>query len=410
MSKLLEQINTINREMPIGELCSAIFSGGTPSTTNPKFWNGAIPWLSSGETRQDFINETEKKITKDGVENSSTRLALKNDVVIATAGQGLTRGQASFLNIDTYINQSLISLRANPSKLESHYLYYYLKSRYKKLRSLSDDTSSRGSITIPILSRIKINLPDISIQKKIAEILSAYDSKIENNNKIIKNLELTAQTIFDEWFINFRFPGYEKVKMTESELGEVPEGWSVGKIKDLIKVESGFPFSSSIFDDSGKYKLVTIRNVQDGSFVTDCDNLIAELPSKLPKHCSLVSGDILLSLTGNVGRICLVNGENYVLNQRVSVLIPVNERDRAYTYFLFRRNDFQNLLISISKGTAQLNLSPVETKELEAIIPENSTLRKYSEIATPMYKKIVEINSENVNLKQSRDQLLAKLI
>ncbi|PIY57392.1 MAG: hypothetical protein CO061_04110, partial [Candidatus Yonathbacteria bacterium CG_4_9_14_0_2_um_filter_47_74] len=233
---------------------------------------------------------------------------------------------------------------------------------------------------------------------------------IENNNKITKNLEATAQTIFNEWFINLRFPGYEKVKMVDSEVGEIPAGWSVGKIKDFIRVESGFPFSSSVFNDQGKYKLVTIRNVQDGSFVTDCDNLIDELPSKLPEHCLLRSGDILLSLTGNVGRICLVNGENYVLNQRVSVLVPVDERDRAYTYFLFRRNDFQNLLISISKGTAQLNLSPVETKELEAIIPNDITLEKYSEIATPIYKKIVEINSENVKLKETRDQLLAKLI
>ena len=99
MSNLLEKINQSKKLVPIGDLCSRIFSGGTPTTTSSNFWNGGIPWLSSGETRNDFINITEKTITKEGVDNSSTKLALKNDVVIATAGQGLTRGQVSYLNI-----------------------------------------------------------------------------------------------------------------------------------------------------------------------------------------------------------------------------------------------------------------------------------------------------------------------
>ena len=316
------------------------------------------------------------------------------------------------LNTPAFGSTEFIVLRGKDGTSDNNFIYY-LAQTYK-LRKKAEQSmigaSGRQRVDRVAFENIPVAFPSLTTQKKIAEILSAYDSKIENNNKIIKNLEATSQALFNEWFVNLHFPGNEKVKMVESEMGEIPEEWSVGKIKDLIRVESGFPFSSSVFNDTGKYKLVTIRNVQDGSFVADCDNLIAELPSKLPKHCLLHSGDILLSLTGNVGRICLVNGENYVLNQRVSVLIPIHERDRAYAYFLFRRSDFQNLLISISKGTAQLNLSPVETKELETIIPNTSTLQKYSEIATPMYKKIVEINSENVNLKESRDQLLAKLI
>jgi len=385
MSKLLEQINKESKTYQISDLADIKYGFGLPE---PKRVKGSIPvYASSGIV--GYHNEA--KVTAPAI-------------IIGRKGNV---GSLYFSDKPSYPIDTAFFIDEPKEGFDLKYVFYLLKRinlpRYG------------GDSAVPGLSRdtvysLQVETPDLPTQKKIAEILSAYDKKIENNNKIIKNLEATAQAIFNEWFINFHFPGYEKVKMVESEMGEIPEAWSVGKIKDLIKVESGFPFSSGIFDDSGKYKLVTIRNVQDGSFVTDCDNLIAELPSKLPKHCLLVSGDILLSLTGNVGRICLVNGENYVLNQRVSVLIPVNERDRAYTYFLFRRSDFQNLLISISKGTAQLNLSPVETKELEAIIPDNSTLGKYSEIATPMYKKIVEINFENEKLKKSRDQLLAKLI
>ena len=233
---------------------------------------------------------------------------------------------------------------------------------------------------------------------------------IENNNKIIKNLEATAQTIFNEWFVEFHFPGYEKVKMVESEMGEIPEGWEVGKVKDLIRIESGFPFSSGLFDKNGKYKLVTIRNVQDGEFVSDCDNKIVELPIKLPEFCKLKTGDILLSLTGNVGRICLVIGSDYVLNQRVSNLVPIKEIDRAFTYFIFRQKKFQNLLISMGKGSAQSNLSPIDTKNIEIIIPDERVLEKFSHVITSFFENIIYLKEENISLKSQRDQLLAKLI
>lgn len=128
------------------DVCLEMFSGGTPSTSNPFYWNGNLSWLSSGETRKSFIYSTEKKIANAAVEDSSTRLALKDDVVLASAGQGKTRGQTSLLKIDTYINQSIIAIRPN-DKMYFGFLYYYLKSKYNALRDVSDGNSIRGSIT-----------------------------------------------------------------------------------------------------------------------------------------------------------------------------------------------------------------------------------------------------------------------
>jgi type I restriction enzyme S subunit len=294
--------------------------------------------------------------------------------------------------------------------IDVNFLYYLMRTRPYQKFVVSTASGSTVKHTSPDrIASYEYEFPPVPLQEEIAQVLSVYDAKIENNNLIINKLEATAQTLFDQWFVNFQFPGHEKVKLVDTEIGEIPEGWGIGKIKDLIRVESGFPFSSTVFDNLGTYKLVTIRNVQDGSFVNNSENRIAELPNNLPNHCRLVTGDILLSLTGNVGRVCLVVGEDYVLNQRVSVLIPVNERDKAYTYFYFRRHDIQSLLISISKGTAQLNLSPVETKNLECVIPSENLLELYSKIVTPIYLKIVEINLENDLLGSQRVQLLAKL-
>ncbi|MEL8445138.1 restriction endonuclease subunit S, partial [Escherichia coli] len=95
----------------IGGLSDKIFSGGTPNTSTEEYWNGALNWFSSGETRNALIIETEKKITATGVKNSSTRLSVAGDILIASAGQGHTRGQTSLNTIDTYINQSVVCIR-----------------------------------------------------------------------------------------------------------------------------------------------------------------------------------------------------------------------------------------------------------------------------------------------------------
>ena len=125
------------RKIVLGEVAEKIFSGGTPNTRKSEYWNGNYNWLSSGETRSRYINDTTKSITKKGIDNSSTRLALKNDIVIATAGQGNTRGQSSFLKIDTYINQSLIAVRGLKNMISNRWLFYNISLRYYELQSIN---------------------------------------------------------------------------------------------------------------------------------------------------------------------------------------------------------------------------------------------------------------------------------
>ena len=161
------------RTFKLREVTNRIFSGGTPSTTNQEYWGGDLPWLSSGETKQPYIYDTEKKITQLGVDNSSTRLANKNNVVIASAGQGYTRGQTSFLMIDTYINQSIVALDADRSFVLPKYLFYNLSTRYEEMRLLSDSSSTRGSITTKMMGDMNILLPSIEQQQHIVNTISS---------------------------------------------------------------------------------------------------------------------------------------------------------------------------------------------------------------------------------------------
>ncbi|MDV7106250.1 restriction endonuclease subunit S [Vibrio sp. TH_r3] len=156
----------------IEDVTSKVFSGGTPATKNEDFWGGDLPWFSSGETRNNFIIGTEKYITEAGVRGSSTKASAYGDVLIASAGQGHTRGQTSFNSIDCYINQSVVALRA-AGNVSAYWLYYNLERRYDEMRSVSDSHSSRGSLTTKLLKGMPAIIPS-------KEIVIAFDRIVES--------------------------------------------------------------------------------------------------------------------------------------------------------------------------------------------------------------------------------------
>ena len=173
----------------IGNYAERIYSGGTPSTSNPAYWNGAFGWFSSGETRNRFVITTEKTITQSGVDNSSTKLAAKHDIVIASAGQGSTRGQTSMLLMDTYVNQSVIVIHAERNILP--YLFWNLANRYEELRAISDSSSIRGSLTTKMIAGLEIPLANEEMLQAFADFAWSLIPQIENcllENKCLAEL------------------------------------------------------------------------------------------------------------------------------------------------------------------------------------------------------------------------------
>ena len=260
------------------------------------------------------------------------------------------------------------------------------------------------------MRRITIKLPPLPIQRRIASILSAYDDLIENNTRRIAILEEMARRIYEEWFVKFKFPGHEKVKMVDSELGKIPEGWEISPLSKVLRLLSGYAFKSSDFVEDGTFPLVTIKNVLDGLFLEECSNSLNQLPDRMPDYCLLKSGDILLSLTGNVGRCCIVTKDGYLLNQRVAKLEAVNSIERPYCYLIFRHEDMKKSLERISTGVAQQNLSPIEASKLTLPIAPLELRNRFSEIVSPMVSMILTHFKKNSNLRATRDFLLPKLI
>jgi len=286
-------------------------------------------------------------------------------------------------------SNDVLVLRVDKNKVLPEYLYYSLahKGFFDYVTKTGKGTKMpRGDKTA--IMQYEINVPNITAQKRIATILSSLDKKVKSNNHTNDNLEKQGSLLVDDYFSKC--------------LDEV-------SLSSILSFANGFAFSSKDYLESGKYKIVTIKNVQDGKIDPAGASCLNEIPERMNKDCELKVGDILLSLTGNVGRVGAVCDGNLLLNQRVAKIIPNNSAILPLLYFIFRQDSMKNTLEAKSKGTAKQNLSPVETLKLK-IKFDIEKAGNYSAILEPILNKIIENNIENRRLTKLRDTLLPELL
>ena len=330
----------------------------------------------------------------------------KGDVIIATVGSHpnlieSAAGRSCVVNSlveGFYLNQNAVCLRSKDNEiLDQGYLGYLCKERSFQhfIQNKGRGAANQMRIAIGGIKEYKFNLPDIDIQRKIGEILSSYDDLIENNQKQIKLLEEAAQRLYKVWFVDLNFPGYEDVEIVDG----IPEGWTYTTVDSFIKLQSGYAFKSNSFDNKGKFKIVTIKNVQDGEFDGNKVNRIVEIPAKMPKHCNLIEGDTLLSLTGNVGRICTVIGSDYLLNQRVAKIESVYP---CYAYCLFSSKKMFHDMNNLANGAAQQNLSPIRTGQMHILKPSEEILMMFEKMTKPLVNKKILLNKSIITATQAR--------
>ena len=335
-----------------------------------------------------FTDTEAKKVHDD-------RILRDNDILVNSTGQGTLGRVAQFLKLDrpATVDSHITIVRPTPELVFPEYLGYVLKGRQNEIELLAEGSTGQTELSKLKLANLSIDLPPLGQQKKIANILGSLDEKIELNRRMNKTLEQLGQALFRHYFV----------------YNPEVRSWESGEVSGMVRIYSGFAFKSKDFDISGKYGLVTIKNVQDGSFIKDCTDRLSEpSPDKTPEYVHLKSGDIILSLTGNVGRVCIVVGRDYLLNQRVAKL--ASDESQAYVYFLFRSKTMKDRMVGISKGTAQKNLSLIETGKLKIKIPPTNIMSQFEENAIELLNMIVSNNEQIQTLTSLRDSLLPKLI
>ena len=295
--------------------------------------------------------------------------------------------------------------RGIPKITDNDYVYYLMSTPYIRKSAVNSMTgaSGRQRADITFISKIKWDFPSYQEQKRIAEILSVYDNLIEVNNKRIKLLEQMAENLYKEWFVRFRFPGHETA---EFENG-LPASWRKARIADLVSFLNGFAFKSEDYDDAGRYIVVTIKIVQDGYYDMSSVERIGFLPSRMPQYCILKKGDVIMSLTGNVGRVCIVSSDGCLLNQRVC---KIESKYPLFAYLFFRQEAVFQTLCNIAYGTAQLNLSPILTGRMRTVLPPEHLMACFDEKVSALYEQIQSYREQSEILIKQRDLLLPRLM
>jgi type I restriction enzyme S subunit len=270
---------------------------------------------------------------------------------------------------------------------DKYYLYYWLKNSVDALTA-GTHGSVMAHITKSDMEHMPISVPDLETQKKIGYVLHCIDNKISLNTAINNNLEQQAQALITDYAS--KTPG-------------------ITTLGALLSFVNGFAFKSGDYLAKGLYKIITIKNVQDGLVDSQGAACMDDLPAKLPSDCKLNIGDVLLSLTGNVGRVGIVTENNLLLNQRVAKVKSKNNDLLPFIYFVLRLPAMKTEMENISKGTAQQNLSPIETLKLQLNFDE-STAVDLSHTLSSMFNQIVHNMIQNRNLSEIRDALLPKLM
>ncbi len=292
-------------------------------------------------------------------------------------------------NIRFLHNQRVGLVQKKKEGIDFGYLYYLMCTRPYQKYVVSTASGSTVKHTSPDkITSYECDFPTLRTQNKIAEILGAYDAKIENNNKIIKNLETTAQTIFDEWFVKFRFPGHEKVKMIDSEMGKIPEGWSVKNVLDVVeRVPSGKKYDNKSVVPTGNVPIL-----DQGAF-----GFIGYHNDKPGVNAGVDNPVVVFTNHTCYYRILT---EPFSCIQNVLPYVGKNGYDTFYVYFL-------------TKGKIRMCEYKGHWPEFEQqifVIPTTKLAQKFSDIAKVLIKKIAICEKENIFLKSHRDQLLIKLI
>ena len=311
-----------------------------------------------------------------------------------------------------------IRFRITNNNVNPLYMLYLFKSPlFRKLFSNTQQTSI-SNLNQEILGNIEVELPAIGQQNRIVKVIHGITRKIENNKRINDNLEQQARLLYDYWFTQFDFPDENgepycssggKMVWNEQLKRTIPDGWTTNLLSDIFTFKSGYSFSSDLYEVSGKYKLLTIKNVQNNGINLNVDNYINVLPDNVPDYCSLKAKDILISLTGNVGRVGIMYADNCLLNQRVALAEPVNIDQRVFVYFLLKSDIIHKQYEMIANGSSQQNLSPIEAeKVIIAYNPEVAT--KFSTLCNEYLNTIVSNLAENQELINIRDWLLPILM
>ena len=371
-----------------------VVGGATPSTSVSSYYGGDIPWLTPKDLSnfQDrYIEKGERNITQEGLDSCSAQLLPANTVLFSSRAP---IGYVAIAKNPIATNQGFKSIIPN-EKVDSLFLYYILKYNKDRIEAMGSGTTFK-EVSGAVMKNVEIPLPSLEEQRRIAGILGAIDDKIENNRRINTNLELQAQALYKQWFVDNR-----------------QDDWRTYKLNDItLHITDGV--HNTVKDSpNGEYYLLSCKNIKNGtlSIGNNERRIDTDTFARLRKRTQLAQGDILVTSVGTVGEMFLVNElpMNYEFQRSVAIIKP--NQDIVSSYFLYATLLYlQNEIKHLAHGAVQQCIFISDLKEYSLVLPNKKETSDFGSVVSPMFDKITKLQRENINLTTLRDTLLPKLM
>lgn len=360
-----------------------VVGGGTPSTANSDFWGGDIPWISPKDLtgyKSVYISHGESFLNKTGLK-SGTKLLPKDTVLFSSRAP---IGYVAIASNPICTNQGFKSIICNKEIINPLFLYYYIKGNLNYIK-LFGTGATFPEISGAAMRKIKVQIPSIPTQQKIASILSAYDRLIENNTRRIRLLEQMAENLYKEWFVRFRFPGHENVEMVNG----LPKGWKVEKLGDYANISTG-KCNREDAEEDGIYPLFDrSQEIKKSSkWIKDCEAIIVpgEGTSFIPRYYK----------------------GKFNLHQRCYCIEPRIKDIGFYLFYSIMLN--RKYFLSVATGATVPSLRQNNFTKMKLIIAELELVKKYNKTASTIALQIDKLKDQNTLLTRQRDLLLPRLM
>jgi len=296
------------------------------------------------------------------------------------------------------------------------FVYYLVSSDWVVLPAINSMTgaSGRQRADRSFVQRLKINFPPLPTQTRIAEILSAYDDAIENNNRRIALLEKVASELYREWFVRMRFPGHDKAKFVNG----LPEGWEVvsfGSLAEIIDGDRGQNYpKQDEFSSEGYCLFLNAGNVTKKGFDFSNNAFISEKKDKSLRKGRLIRNDLVLTTRGTVGNVAYYNKhiayDILRINSGMVILRNSSKLSPAFLYITLRNYSVQKMIELFSSGSAQPQLPIKDMRRMKILKPSGELLSKFTEIVDDILDYSASLQAQSQNLARQRDLLLPRLM
>lgn len=397
-------------------------SGHTPSRRHPEYWDGDIPWIGISDATENYgrtLLDTHQHVTAAGIENSSARILPAGTVCLSRTA---SVGYVVMMGVPMATSQDFVNWVCS-DRIDNRFLKYVLIGERDSMLRFASGTTHQ-TIYFPEAKAFHVCLPPPDEQRAIASVLGALDDKIDLNRRMNETLEAMARAIFKSWFVDFdpvraKAGGEEPWGMDaataalfpdafdDSELGEIPLGWRVGTIADVVKVNER-SIDKSYTDATIEY--IDIASVTRGRLDGTTPYAMSDAPSRARRL--VADGDTIWSCVRPNRRsyfFVQYPVDNLVVSTGFAVLTP-KAVGASYLYLWTTTDDFVDYLTANADGSAYPAVRADRFEAARLLVPSDAVLEGFESQARPLLRRVEANARESRTLAELRDTLLPKLL